>query len=601
MAFVAGTNHSLSVKAYVGDTKTLLAFNFQSKQDAAGLAGFTIFCQPPGQLQGYYLKNTLRFENPGAHSQVGNDPASTINAPIQKFRWTHYPGTVHQGVSPALGAYSYTVTPRYFDAKGSMKALDASLSVTVKVNVGPFEKGSVKLGFTRGYMQSSAYVRNFGASTPVVPDTKDLDFDVNTQAGTNNGQPITFAQIYTWMGETARQRIFDVLNRVVNDPTLTLKVFAYDLNEPDVVRILLMLAGQGRVRIILDSSSEHVTQSGKDETSEDQFTDRFNQQKKKPSDIIRGAFDRYSHDKVFIVLRNNAAIQVLTGSTNFSLTGLYVNANHVLVFEDANVAAHYDEVFEQSWKVLSGISKWPNKASATAFAGTALATQPYRPPAGFAPAMQITFSPHTAADVNTILGGIADRIDQETRSEKGNVIFAVMQIARSSGAVCEKLGALHATESVYSYGISDAPDGIFLYSPGHATGVQVTGKPSQVTLPPPFDQVPSLPGHEIHDKFVVCGLNGADPVVYCGSSNLAAGGEGENGDNLLAIHDADVATVFAIEALGLVDHYNWLDRWAKPKTPKKNAAATKPAVKKTPVKSSAKASSTRTPKRKTGH
>jgi hypothetical protein len=48
--------------------------------------------------------------------------------------------------------------------------------------------------------------------------------------------------------------------------------------------------------------------------------------------------------------------------------------------------------------------------------------------------------------------------------------------------------------------------------------------------------------------------------VYCGSSNLALGGEAKNGDNLLAIHDADVATVFAIEALALVDHFQFLDR-----------------------------------------
>ena len=44
-------------------------------------------------------------------------------------------------------------------------------------------------------------------------------------------------------------------------------------------------------------------------------------------------------------------------------------------------------------------------------------------------------------------------------------------------------------------------------------------------------------GHQIHHKFVVCGFNGDDPVVYCGSSNLALGGEQHNGDNLLEIHD----------------------------------------------------------------
>jgi hypothetical protein len=537
-------------------------------------------------VPGFFLQNVLQFEDPSKHSQVaGEKPNSTVNAPIQKYRWTHYPGTAHQGVSPAFGDYTYTVTPRFFDLNSSMRALNPALSVSVTVPVGPFKKSAVTLGFTRGYMQSGAYVHHFGKDTPVVPKTKQLDFDTNTQAGTdNNGQPVTFAQIYNWMGETAREQVFAVLNRVLNDPSLTLKVFAYDLNEPDVVKILLTLAQQGRVRVILDNASLHVTAKGaKVKTPEDQFTDLFQQRKKAPSDIVRGSFGRFSHDKIFIVSRNGqSAIQVLTGSTNFSLTGLYVNANHVLVFEDANVAGQYDQVYEKSWQVLSN-NKSPTKGAAAAFASTNLATQPFSSQAGFVPKMDITFSPHTTADVDKILGGISDRIEQEAHSAKGNVLFAVMQLTGSQSPVYETLGDLHATQTVYSYGISDSPKGIFLYSPGQATGVQVTGKPSHVMLPPPFDQVPSPPGHEIHDKFVVCGLNGNNPVVYCGSSNLAAGGEALNGDNLLAIHDADVATVFAIEALGLVDHYAFLDRMADPKkaASKKKAGA---AVKKAPPK-----------------
>jgi hypothetical protein len=174
-------------------------------------------------------------------------------------------------------------------------------------------------------------------------------------------------------------------------------------------------------------------------------------------------------------------------------------------------------------------NKSPSKAAAAAFSNTKLATQPYNSQAGFVPHMDITFSPHTTADVTKILDGISNRIMKETHSAKGNVLFAVMQLTGSQSPVYETLGALHTAQSVYSYGISDAPAGIFLYSPGRALGVQVTGKPGHVTLPPPFDQVPSPPGHEIHDKFVVCGLNGTDPVVYCGSSNLASGGEAANG------------------------------------------------------------------------
>jgi hypothetical protein len=61
----------------------------------------------------------------------------------------------------------------------------------------------------------------------------------------------------------------------------------------------------------------------------------------------------------------------------------------------------------------------------------------------------------------------------------------------------------------------------------------------------------------IHDKFVVVDFNGAKPAVFTGSSNLAKGGEEANGDNLLAIYDADVATGYAVEGIRLVDHYHF--------------------------------------------
>jgi len=88
----------------------------------------------------------------------------------------------------------------------------------------------------------------------------------------------------------------------------------------------------------------------------------------------------------------------------------------------------------------------------------------------------------------------------------------------------------------------------------------------------------SVSGHQVHHKLVVCGFNGTDPVVYCGSSNLAVQGETDNGDNLLEIRDEDVVTVLAIEAVALVDHFAFLDRSAAP-TEKKATPAQPPPVK----------------------
>jgi hypothetical protein len=236
------------------------------------------------------------------------------------------------------------------------------------------------------------------------------------------------------------------------------------------------------------------------------------------------------------------------------VTGLYVNSNHVLVFDDPAVAATYAEVFEVAWR---------GQARRDDFVASPLAARIESFSSRTVPRTDITFSPHPPAFADSVLQGIASRIDREAHTGGGSVLFAMMQIDRSSGPVLPALEALHADQRVFSYGISDTPGGIRLYARGQRTGVLVTGKPIATRLPPPFCQVPALGfDHQIHHKFIVCGLTGADPVVYCGSSNLADGSETRNGDNLLAIRDRSVAIVFAIEALGLVDHFNFLDRCA---------------------------------------
>jgi len=86
----------MSLRAYAGDVKTLLAINLLDKSRAKNLAGITIECRPGGQRP-YFLHNTLQFRTPGDHAQDASEPEnSSINAPFHKFRWLHVPGSVHQ-------------------------------------------------------------------------------------------------------------------------------------------------------------------------------------------------------------------------------------------------------------------------------------------------------------------------------------------------------------------------------------------------------------------------------------------------------------------------------------------------------------------------
>jgi phosphatidylserine/phosphatidylglycerophosphate/cardiolipin synthase-like enzyme len=334
---------------------------------------------------------------------------------------------------------------------------------------------------------------------------------------------------------------------VLADPRLSVDVFAYDLNEPDIASRLFKLARQRRIRIILDNAALH--RGG----IEDDFDKRFRKIPGGTSRIKRGKFDRYSHDKVIVVYRDGKAARVLTGSTNFSVNGLYVNANHVVIFDDARIAQTYADVFDEAWadEVHAAAFRKSNLSQGTfTFGG-----------------MSVTFAPHTDAVAVANLDAIVKRIEQEEQAANphASVLFAVMGLDTGTGPVLPALNALHGDARIFTYGISDSPAGIALYAPDKPGGLLVTGKPQSVRLPAPFNQVYRLgfKDHQIHHKFVVCGFRGDDPVVFCGSSNLTEGGETSNGDNLIAIRDADVAAAFAIEAVALVDHFNFLDKYAR--------------------------------------
>ena len=577
MTMVSKDKGTLRVNAYVGDAKTLLAFNL-AKGSTKNLAGFTVQVQP-GNKPPYYLLNELQYEKPSDHAQDPKlPPNSTFNAPIHKFRWLHVPGSAHQGLKPFFGAYTYTVTPRYFDGSGSLLPIDTKLGVALDVPVKPFVKGSLSTGFTRGFTQSQAFVHHFGPKVRIQPPKSGLIFDTSVEAGKNSqGQSYTYDQEYEWLGFTAQDRLFEILDEVIANKSLRLDVFAYDLSEPNFAESLIKLARQGRVRVILDNASLHKT-SKKGPSAEDAFEKLFRKADKTKKSILRGHFGRYAHDKCLIVSDKKGPRTVLTGSTNFSVTGLYVNSNHVVVFQDRDVAKAYADVFEFAWK---------NDVKNAVFQKSPIANKTFSFSSAKVPKTDITFSPHTEEAADKFMGSLVSRIDAEGKKASGSVLFAVMEMGPKSNSVVYKaLNDLHAKEKIFSYGISDNPRGIFLYAPGQSRGLLVTGKPVSTMLPPPFSQVPNIGGqkHQIHHKFVVCGFNSKDAVVYCGSSNLANKGETVNGDNLLAIRDQDVATVFAIEAVGLVDHFNFLDNYQnkskdlKGKKPKKPPASSKDAA-----------------------
>lgn len=554
---VFNQNNGVSVRAYKGDAMTLLAFDLKTTL-RNNLAGFTIRYGIKGSTEKYYIYNRITF--PDAIRTASNTPFdeknSTLHSPIQKFNWVHVPNTNVNTQNALFGDYNYEITPRYL-VNGVLLPIDTSLTVSIEINVSPFDLKKTQIGFTRGFVSSVAYAKRFNVeNNKVRPNKTDLQFDITQKADVAQrwndtkrkyeSVDYTFEEQHKWLGWQARERLLDFLDEVINDSSKTLKVLAYDLNEPEIVKRFLLLASQGRLKIILDNAGEH----GEHDSYENKFEALFHAQATGNSKLVRGKYNGLAHCKVFIMLNsNNEAVKVLSGSTNFSTNGLYINSNHVLIFDNKNISERYNNLFENSFsetkiKTLQG--KEPTVLDYE-FNETGM------------PKMTITFAPHEKVDAQRIFDRISARI---TKTGNTDVLFAIMKDTSESSILAAVRTQLK-NNNIYTYGITDtisktAEDyEVFLYKPNNSRGIKVAAKGISNVLPKPFGAVAGISGYAIHHKFIVVNFKGDDPVVYCGSSNLAFNPEQKNGDNLLEIHDKDVVTAFAIEALRLVDHFHW--------------------------------------------
>ena len=507
------TVDGLTVKAYRGDGAALLAFDVDEHL-ADDLAGFAVQCVAPSGER-YPILNRLNFEQRITADTTPRQRRWTPTdvAPLQKFHWAHFP----RDVTP--GAFTYRTTAMLFRRRSETKIEPGP---TTEVSLELMDEGYARfdIGFTRGYVSSQAYADRF-RNAPIEPDRPTIDFDTRP-----------YERRWRWLGFHARRLLFDFLDEAVDDPAVALDVFAYDLDEPDFVRRLRRLGP--RLRLYLDNSRDHAKPGAPEVAARGLLEESAG-----AANVKVGKFGRFAHDKVLIQKRGATATKVLSGSANFSVRGLYVQSNNVFVFDDAGTAALYERAFNQAWEDAAG------------FAESEIASRWFERRELGLPAFAASFAPH--ADAKVSLGRVADAI----AGARSSVLFAVMEMG-GTGAALEQIRNLRTRNDLYAFGTTQRPSGsLTVHAPGRRA-VVVPFAYLKEKVPAPFRrEIAGGPGQVIHHKFVVVDFNDADPVVFAGSSNLAAGGERLNGDNLLAFYDRNVATTYAVEAIRLIDHYRF--------------------------------------------
>jgi phosphatidylserine/phosphatidylglycerophosphate/cardiolipin synthase-like enzyme len=529
---VTGKNTAapFSLTIHRGDGMVLLGMNWKAGRPPANFAGFAIQYREPGTQFFKTVHNRIGF--PG--QPVPDDGIRTTEAPIQKFRWVHFPFS-----ADLEGPFLYRVTAMFMDAAGTLskgEAQEAELALMRETI-----PGKLNVAFTRGFVASQAFVRNFSAGGPIItlvpPDGDEgLDF-VPTHADAERA--------LAWMGFEARKETLALLD-FARDTDAEVRVIAYDLNLPEMVERLEALGP--RLRIIIDDSAR-TKGHGRPNSPETHAAERL-VASAGSANVKRQHMANLQHQKS-IAVRGGGIATVLYGSTNLSWRGLFVQSNNSLAVHSASAVDDYFAAFDRYFAAKRA-DDFRASASSAGWLDLGLPGVDAR----------VAFSPHSEAN------GRLDEIGADIDAAESSVLFSLAFLGQTTkGPIGPALGRALEKPGVHVMGVADAQVkagnlGLTVLTPDNRRRV-VRAAALTGNVPPPFLTEPSglagidgkQRGTRMHHKFVVLDFDKPTARVYLGSYNFSEPADDENGENLVRVRDRTVATSYMIEALRIYDHY----------------------------------------------
>ena len=507
-----------TLKLHRGEGMTLLAMNWKSGQPPLDFVGFAIEYKEPGGERYFSLKNRLGFL--GLENQLNPQSLSTKLAPIQKFRWVHFPRNAE-----LLGEFVYRVAPVFMNDRDELSYGEPQqVAIELRRETYP---GVLNVTVTRGFVSSQAFVDRYQSAG-----------DISTLLPAQAADGLTFTPTHpqadealAWMGFEARRAIIDVLDRAIADLTAKVSVIAYDLSEPGIVTRLAQLGS--RLQIIIDDSKDHLKAgSGENQSAELLIASAGK------DNVQRQHMRKLQHNKIIIV-DSATAQSAVCGSTNFSWRGFFVQSNNAIILQGANAIKPFLTAFENYWTLDP--SDFDNSSSAE-WSDLNLPEIDAR----------IAFSPHQTS--NALLKTIADDIDTTTSS----LFFSLAFLYQTEGAIKAAIANIINKNDTFVYGISDKKiGGLDLQKPDGSIAPVFPAALTQ-NVPAPFSSEPTGgAGIRMHHKFVVIDFDKPTARVYLGSYNFSTAADTSNGENLLLIKNHRIAVAYVVEAVRIIDHYHF--------------------------------------------
>lgn len=531
--------------------------------------------KPVPNCRGFIVKRILNGKQDYLHGAVGftaaekldptptTDPAVAVKFPIQRFLWWDYyvkPGDkVQYSVVPVVGT----------DKNHVSLGTDAASPMTDVLLIDALTTPNISAYFNKGIVASQWVSR-------------ELDELAKDPANKNKKIKELVAEPGNLLREglsgMLRPEILQLLDQVKANNG---KIYAalYELNDPELIEKLVAL-GQNCNLILANGAF-------KDPPDNDENKDVRAQLKSK----IR-VYDRivgkphFGHNKFVVFCDAKGKPQsVLTGSTNWTSSGLCTQANNGLIIDDPAVA----QDFLDAWNRIhaAGNSYPPNLAAANSkmnsYTVDGCKVTPWFVPTQHAEDLDYArklinnakegilflffnpgaFEPDDKPDKWTLLQNILNRHHEENNAYYDPNLYIKGVVNQEIPYLTEPPIPGKKPPAASMDPTTPVPHAVAVYSSGIEPPQRLTHDvlvPANIkeNFGPWEKELLGASMVNIHSKCIVLDPFGENPVVMTGSHNLGFKASSENDDNLVIVEgNAPLAAAYAVNIIAIYHTYRW--------------------------------------------
>lgn len=546
---------SIDVKVYDNGDHTCIVWKPSDDQPIPGCRGFTIQSKRTraGQQTTTYC-----------HGFVGFSPTDTLDPnnpwkfPVQRYLWWDY--TVQIG-----DVIEYTVIPVVRDSSNNLALeMDHASPTTPAMTIVGQATDHISSYFNKGIVASQWVSRALDNPAYAKQKIKDIV--------QKPGDPLRNA-----LSGLLRPEIIKLLQdaKAANG-----KIYAalYELNDTELIAGLVAFGQDCNLVLANGAFKPPDNDENKDVRAKLKSQIRV-------YDRIVGS-PHFGHNKFVVFCDSDGKPQkVLTGSTNWTFSGLCTQANNGLIIDDAGVAQDYLDAWNRYH--AAGNAYPPTLAAANSTSHTYLVDNckitPWFVPTQHAEDLDYArklinaakegilflffnpgvFAPDSTPEKWTLLQNILNRHHQDNNAYFNPNLYIKGVVNQEIAGLTEPpaTGKKPPTASMDPTVPTPAP--VALYSSGIEPPQRL---PHDVLVPANIktkfanweQELLGASMVNIHSKVIVLDPFGENPVVMTGSHNLGFKASSENDDNLAIVEgNAPLAAAYAVNIIAIFQTYRW--------------------------------------------